>query len=60
MTTEEQQYENKELARLSMIEAIHSYYLAADEYGCYTYDIVNEISDAVFNGTDKNVRIALV
>lgn len=41
-----------------MQEAIHSYYLAAGEYGCDTYDIGNEISDAVWEGTDKCVKVA--
>ena len=58
MTTEERKYEKKERERLSMQEAIHSYYLAAGEYGCDTYDIGNEISDAVWEGTDKCVKVA--
>ena len=57
MTQEEERYEKKERERLSMQEAIHSYFLAAGEYGCAAYDIGNEIADAVFEATDKTVKV---
>lgn len=57
MTTKERKYDAKEQARLQMQEAIRSYYLAAAEYGCGAYDLGNEISDAVWEATDRCVKV---
>lgn len=53
----DRKYEAKELARLQVSQAVSSYFSAADAYEMGAMEIADELSDTIYDATDKAILV---